>query len=186
MDKISFEKFRDFFRKKNSKKKGREKIVTTLKKTRVPSIGKKFLRRIMDSLSKYSVEQEDVIGLDITSKAVRVAQLSHEKNKWVLEKLSYKYVDIPAGLPDSKKVDIYINYIKEKFLDTFEDAVKLRMQSDVDTGCYLSGGLDSTSIATTAVKYNNLKPLNVFNAFIVDKPSASMIHHNYWIAILSS
>ena len=43
------------------------------------------------------------------------------------------------------------------------------MQTDVPVGCYLTGGLDSTSIAVTATKYNNNKPLHVFNAFIADK-----------------
>ena len=89
----------------------------------------------MDRLSKYSVEQEDVMGLDITSKAVRVAQLSKEKNKWILEKLSYKYVDIPTGLSDTKKVENYINYIKEAIasakITTINAAVSLPVSSSI-------------------------------------------------------
>ena len=135
MDIKSFEKFRDVFRKKDSKKKGLKKTGTESKKFKSPIIGKKFLRQIMDRLSKYSVEQEDVMGLDITSKAVRVAQLSKEKNKWILEKLSYKYVDIPTGLSDTKKVENYINYIKEAIasakITTINAAVSLPVSSSI-------------------------------------------------------
>lgn len=135
MDRISFEKFRDVFRKKKSEKTSLKKTDTSSKKLKVPTLGKKFLHKIMDSLSKYSVEQEDVMGLDITSKAVRVAQLNNEKNKWILEKLSYKYIDVPSGLPDSKKVEIYISCIKEAVasakISTINAAVSLPVSSSI-------------------------------------------------------
>ena len=135
MDIKSFEKFGNVFKKKDSKKKSLKKTGTESKKFKTPIIGKKFLRQIMDRLSKYSVEQEDVMGLDITSKAVRVAQLSKEKNKWILEKLSYKYVDIPMGLSNTQKVESYINYIKEAIasakITTINAAVSLPVSSSI-------------------------------------------------------
>ena len=44
---------------------------------------KKFTRPFLDILSRYSVQQEEIVGLDITPKSVRVAQLNNVKNKWI-------------------------------------------------------------------------------------------------------
>ena len=47
------------------------------------------------------------------------------------------------------------NEAKEKFLFLLEDAVKIRMRSDVPIGCFLSGGMDSTSITAMAAKFHS-------------------------------
>ena len=41
-----------------------------------------------------SVTSEEVVGVDITQEAIRVAQVSKDKNdKWILDKFSYRMLD---------------------------------------------------------------------------------------------
>ena len=54
---------------------------------------KKIIKSIVGYLSKLTVEQEDVVGVDITPNCIRVAQLSSAKKKWTLTKVGYKYID---------------------------------------------------------------------------------------------
>ncbi|HIE78296.1 MAG TPA: hypothetical protein EYP92_05715, partial [Candidatus Thioglobus sp.] len=54
---------------------------------------KKIIKKLMDYLSKLSVEQEDVVGVDITPGCIRLAQLSGSDDNWVLTKLGYKYIE---------------------------------------------------------------------------------------------
>lgn len=64
---------------------------------------------------------------------------SKEYPYWKLE-VNEKYTD----MTDERAV--------EEFRELFTDAVRLRLRSDVPVGCFLSGGLDSTSITSTAYK----------------------------------
>jgi len=54
---------------------------------------KKLIKVLLNYLSKLTVEQEDVVGVDIAPSCIRVAQLESSKKKWTLTKLGYKYVD---------------------------------------------------------------------------------------------
>ena len=54
---------------------------------------KKIIKTIVSYLTKLTVEQEDVVGVDITPNCIRVAQLSSAKKKWTLSKVGYKYID---------------------------------------------------------------------------------------------
>ncbi|MBJ7380703.1 MAG: pilus assembly protein PilM [Polynucleobacter sp.] len=73
-----------------------------------------LMRYFIDLLSKYSVKQEDVVGVDITPNFIRVAQLSEEKGRWILEKIGSKYVSDKASLTDiATNQDLYANQLRE-------------------------------------------------------------------------
>ena len=101
--------------------KSRPSLFEKLKniKISIPSLGKKdtssnstqikkvnqFSKKIesffKSKVSKMSVTGEEIIGLDITTQAIRVAQVSKDKSsRWVLDKFSYRMLD-PEKLGDS-------------------------------------------------------------------------------------
>jgi len=51
----------------------------------------------------------------------------------------------------------------EKINYWFENAIKLRLRSDVEVGTCLSGGIDSSALAVTMAQFTN-KPINCFTA----------------------
>jgi len=75
---------------------------------------KAIANKLMDTLSKISVEKEDVVGVDITPSNIRVAQLDQHKNRWILSRLGYKYID---GITDQQSIknrpDDYVKRLKE-------------------------------------------------------------------------
>lgn len=54
---------------------------------------------LLSFLSKYSVQQEEVIGLDLTPRSVNLIQLSKSGTKWTVEKMSYRAIE---GVDDIK------------------------------------------------------------------------------------
>ncbi|SFV77508.1 Type IV pilus biogenesis protein PilM [hydrothermal vent metagenome] len=75
---------------------------------------KKVINLLMNYLSKFNVEQEDLLGLDITPGAIRVVQLSEKDNKWTVERLSYKYLDGDHTLASLEEdVDQYVDKIQQ-------------------------------------------------------------------------
>jgi len=54
---------------------------------------------LLSFLSKYSVQQEEVIGLDLTPRSVNLIQLSKNGSKWTVEKMSYRAIE---GVDDIK------------------------------------------------------------------------------------
>ncbi|MFZ4543065.1 MAG: asparagine synthase (glutamine-hydrolyzing) [Saprospiraceae bacterium] len=53
----------------------------------------------------------------------------------------------------TEQLDISFDEAKSRYFDLFEDAVKLRMRSDVKVGTSLSGGVDSPSIVAALRKF---------------------------------
>ena len=81
---------------------------TDLKKTSKQNVFKKFLDNFLKTkIGKMSVVSEEVVGVDITQEAIRVAQVSKDKNdKWILDKFSYRMLDkekIADNLLNSKE-----------------------------------------------------------------------------------
>ena len=81
-----------------SKKKPMEKLQALLPQ---PS-GKKenfFQKLIKNRLGKSSVKGEQIVGVDLTTNEIRLAQISTNKaNQWVLEKFySHKFDGLPEN-----------------------------------------------------------------------------------------
>lgn len=75
---------------------------------------KKLIKKLMNYLSKLSVEQEDVVGVDITPGCIRLAQLSGDDDKWTLSKLSYKYIENAVNIKSIKnESDQYVNKLSQ-------------------------------------------------------------------------
>ena len=81
---------------------------TDSKKISKQNVFKKFLDNFLKTkIGKMSVTSEEVVGVDITQEAIRVAQVSKDKNdKWILDKFSYRMLDkekIADNLLNSKE-----------------------------------------------------------------------------------
>lgn len=70
-----------------------------------------------------------------------------------LQLKQYWDFDYPkAGLSDGVRPDA--EYIEE-FQQAFDEAVRLRLRADVPVGCYLSGGIDSCAVLSSAARQRN-------------------------------
>ena len=74
---------------------------------------KKVLKGVVGYLSKLTVEQEDVVGVDITPNCIRVSQLSSSKKKWTLTKLGYKYIDGSSNYSLIESPENYVNKLAQ-------------------------------------------------------------------------
>ena len=95
-----------------------------------------LLKAFIDALSKYSIKQEDVVGVDITPDYIRVAQLSEKPNGWLLEKMGYKYVSDHGDLTDIRDhQDEYVQKLRELIvsanLDTANAAISIPITSAI-------------------------------------------------------
>ncbi len=79
----------------------------------------------------------------------------HEDGKTTIE----KWWDLKGEIQNQPKIKNPIEWFRE----TFDDAVKLRMISDVPVGVMLSGGLDSSSILASLhhQKYKDIQTFNI-------------------------
>jgi asparagine synthase (glutamine-hydrolysing) len=90
----------------------------------------------------YKVKPAEVIEFSLRDRI----QLTNKLNYW----------DIDEFIDDKK-------FIHEEFLSIFDDAVKIREESDVPISYFLSGGLDSTSIIKSAASSESGKKINTFS-----------------------
>lgn len=72
-----------------------------------------------------------------------------------------KRIETYWDLQAVKPINLSYEQAKEKVHQLLIDAVKLRMQSDVPIGSFLSGGIDSALVTAIAAKYSD-KPINTF------------------------
>ncbi|MFA5743343.1 MAG: asparagine synthase (glutamine-hydrolyzing) [Candidatus Nanoarchaeia archaeon] len=77
-----------------------------------------------------------------------------KKNNIVIK----KFYDLPKYKPIKNK-----NQLLNEGKSLLENAVKIRMRSDVPIGAFLSGGLDSSSVVGLMRNFTELKKLNTFS-----------------------
>ena len=89
------EKFKNFKFSKSDKNVSTNQVDTKGDpKTNENKLKKVFQNFFQSKVSKLSVAGEEIAGLDITKEAVRVAQVSQDKDeKWILDKFSYRLLD---------------------------------------------------------------------------------------------
>lgn len=73
----------------------------------------------------------------------------------------HRYWSLPFPPPDAQQIND-TSLAAEELTSLLQDAVRLRLRSDVPVGAYLSGGLDS-SIATALIKTRNPNRLRTFS-----------------------
>ncbi|HHZ70298.1 MAG TPA: hypothetical protein EYO51_05610 [Methylococcaceae bacterium] len=73
----------------------------------------KIVKMVLSELSKVSVQQEEVVGVDITRDYIRVTQLDNVDDDWVLSKLGCKLIEDSDSTSIQTHPDIYINKLKE-------------------------------------------------------------------------
>ena len=93
LEKLKKIKFSKFSKDENLSNKIPENNSPDQKKkdSKIKSIFKNFFQ---SKVSKLSVAGEEIAGLDITKEAIRVAQVSQDKDeKWILDKFSYRLLE---------------------------------------------------------------------------------------------
>ncbi len=137
---------------------------------------KKLIKKLMDYLSKLSVEQEDVVGIDITPSCIRLAQLEGNDDNWTLQKLGYKYIEDNASLDLIKdQSEQYINKLKQLIassnIKTTNAAVSIPVSSAIIkvvnlplmTDEELQEAVDTNSLWENAVQLSdNLEEYSIF------------------------
>ncbi|MFC1746604.1 asparagine synthase (glutamine-hydrolyzing) [Candidatus Riflebacteria bacterium] len=68
---------------------------------------------------------------------------------------------------DREKPDIDLAEAREKFIELFRDAVRIRLRSDVEVGCLLGGGMDSAAVMGHAARLK--QDLNLFTIAFKEK-----------------
>ena len=93
LDKLKNLKLSNLKGSKNSSDADRDKS-TLGQKTQKNKVKELFQKFFQSKVSKMSVAGEEIAGLDITKEAIRVAQVSQDKEEnWILDKFSYRLLD---------------------------------------------------------------------------------------------
>ena len=79
-----------------------------------------------------------------------------------------QYWDVPVGRPADDLAGLSDAAIVGRFRDLLEEAVRIRLMSDVPLGMFLSGGLDSSAIAALMARMID-RPLKTFSVAFKDR-----------------
>ena len=118
-----------------------------------------LIKSIIDALSKYSIRQEDLVGVDITPNFIRVAQLTEDKNGWLLEKLGSKLISEKYNLSDIREhQEIYVEHLRDLVvsakLETANVAISIPITSAIIRAVTLP--LMSDEEIQSAIEYDSL------------------------------
>ncbi|HET6243563.1 MAG: asparagine synthase (glutamine-hydrolyzing) [Bacteroidetes bacterium] len=81
----------------------------------------------------------------------------------------WSYYNLPSNTQHESYGEEKMKVYSEKLSQLLDQAISLRLRSDVPVGTCLSGGLDSSAITAIATKHLNGKPLEVFTASFNEK-----------------
>lgn len=150
---------------------------------------KKILKIILNYLSKLTVEQEDVVGVDISPSCIRIAQLESNKKKWTLTKLGYKYIDGNSLRDIVETPELYVNkllqLISSSKVKTKSAAVSIPVSSAIIkviqlplmTDEELKEAVATDSLWENAVQLaDDLEEYSVFWQVLKREPSENQMH----------
>jgi len=86
--------------------------------------------------------------------SMRPAEIMHFKNGRIDQKVYWR-------MPFAERDEYTEDLVSREILDILEDAVRIRMRSDVPFGAYLSGGVDSSTIVALMTRFSS-KPVKTF------------------------
>ena len=150
---------------------------------------KKILKLILNYLSKLTVEQEDVVGVDISPSCIRVAQLESSKKKWTLTKLGYKYIEGSSLNDVVESPELYVNkllqLVSSSKIKTKSAAVSIPVSSAIIkviplplmTDEELKEAVATDSLWENAVQLaDDLEEYSVFWQVLKREPSENQMH----------
>ena len=110
-------------------KTGRQKIAS-------PGVFSRISSKLMKILSRYSVQHEDVVGVDIAPTYIRVAQMEQKQNQWMLTRLGYRFVDGMQTANDIvEHADVYADQLQRVIasskIKTLNAAVSIPVSSAI-------------------------------------------------------
>ncbi len=127
-------KLKNLFSSANLKLNFKKKNISNSDKLSASSgLLSKFSNSVISMLSEYSVQQEEVVGIDITPHSIKLAQLSKKDDKWTVEKLAYRHLDRIEDIKASAakiSEEIEIAFKSGKF-STNNAAVSLPVSSSI-------------------------------------------------------
>jgi type IV pilus assembly protein PilN len=114
------------------KKKKEAKISPGVNQKKKNSFFSSFL---MGIVSRYSVQQEEIVGIEISAGSIKVAQMSDKNDNWLLEKFAYRYVEGGSEELLRSTPDIYVEQISQALqiakITTTNAAVALPVSSAI-------------------------------------------------------
>ena len=107
-------KMKNLFSSANLKLSSSKKSSSSSNSSASSGIVAKLSNSIISMLSEYSVQQEEVVGIDITPNSIKLAQLAKKDDKWIVEKLSYRKLDRVEDIKNSaakisEEIEIFKN-----------------------------------------------------------------------------